>query len=655
MAGSESPIIYLGKFKAAVEDYYRLEKTEESDSFHENAAKSLSLSGGTACAQDGGGPASFRLQHDEELYIDGQTVVWSGGQQVRKRYSLAAPVTAARWGLLAQAEPVVAVLLASNVLHIFHLSGVTHAVPLESSVASVWQLPVGFLLEGSGGVWSLLHPQEEPQAVDALTRSESIIWSSAGAPLVVTYNHGEHKHSLWRVLYPPHEDKHEAAASTAAAGRRLEVHLVWRQPEPCPSRAEQVVLADAHGHGAVAGLDAGPGSRLVGLLLPQQPQQQQCPHLASVLWDGGGGARMLPSPIPALSVAALSSPLAPTSWSSGRQPREQARRLLLLSPLGHLTLYAAQRAIWTCPAVLPVRGGAGAEVVRLCDAVGDRVTLVTADAQMHRCRVKVVAETALVQQCLQAVRAGGCVDDSVCRPLETAALAAPSSEAEWAAVARLLRGWALALESPPEGALSGVDVLMEEADVAPDEDRQTVAKGAAREDGSRAWETLLSARWRNGRASISKRAGLLRGKEEGVEEVQLRKVLLALHAVFQDLRLDVSRHRDLAEVGEEALSVAAALGEGNLVDHYARLLPHLCRPSHLRRLQASVRRIRQRRPEFRPTAAPDLMRRLLMLSAGTPTPQEQQQQEEEGEAEEALPWSRTLLELFSILREQRPG
>lgn len=85
--------------------------------------------------------------HDEELFIHGNSVTWSAGRQVVKRFSASSAVLQAVWCRFnAITEPLLCVLHLDS-LATFTPAGEMNIVPLPHAMASIWPLPSGLLLQ----------------------------------------------------------------------------------------------------------------------------------------------------------------------------------------------------------------------------------------------------------------------------------------------------------------------------------------------------------------------------------------------------------------------------------------------------------------------------------------------------------------------------
>lgn len=85
--------------------------------------------------------------HDEELYIQNNTVVWSAGHQVRKRFSCDATIVQAKWCRMSDTREPLLCVLHSDFINTYTPSGEMHIVPLHCRVSAIWPLPCGLLLQ----------------------------------------------------------------------------------------------------------------------------------------------------------------------------------------------------------------------------------------------------------------------------------------------------------------------------------------------------------------------------------------------------------------------------------------------------------------------------------------------------------------------------
>ncbi|KAL3687507.1 hypothetical protein R1sor_013816 [Riccia sorocarpa] len=87
--------------------------------------------------------------HDQELYIHGNKVIWSGGEQVHKQFSADTAVLQAKWCRVEAMNDPLLCILHSDCLMIYTPAGEIHAVPLQYSITSIWAVPGGLLLQRS--------------------------------------------------------------------------------------------------------------------------------------------------------------------------------------------------------------------------------------------------------------------------------------------------------------------------------------------------------------------------------------------------------------------------------------------------------------------------------------------------------------------------
>ncbi|XP_047316183.1 anaphase-promoting complex subunit 1 [Impatiens glandulifera] len=206
----------------------------------------------TSCSSKGG---------DHEISVRGNQIIWATGSQVYKRFTLPSPVIKVCWCMLSSVSEAFLCVLQSDSLTIYGIEGEVAAVSLPRTVTSIWPLPFGLLLQngtkcnpsayapfsssspssssrdisrtkreigcnallnmGIGNTFGhatradgtlmsshmiLRDPLEEPQSSFIEERGkmnimrefeENTIWTSNRIPLMASYNKGKLQHSLW--------------------------------------------------------------------------------------------------------------------------------------------------------------------------------------------------------------------------------------------------------------------------------------------------------------------------------------------------------------------------------------------------------------------------------------------------------------------------
>ncbi|CAM6122933.1 unnamed protein product [Calypogeia fissa] len=85
--------------------------------------------------------------HDQELYIYKNKVIWSGGHEVHKQFSAPTAVLQAKWCRVERMSEPLLCILHSDCLMTYSPAGEMHSVPLQFSVGSIWPIPNGLLLQ----------------------------------------------------------------------------------------------------------------------------------------------------------------------------------------------------------------------------------------------------------------------------------------------------------------------------------------------------------------------------------------------------------------------------------------------------------------------------------------------------------------------------
>lgn len=187
--------------------------------------------------------------HDEELYVRGQTVIWSAGDAarriVRKVYRVDSPVLQTLWCCLpeppafsdevtsSESETRTLCVVEETVLTLFAASGAIFSVPLPFKTERVFAMDEGLLIlreengsnlqaarrlsvgmEDNPRLFSLLHPLDElkpvswasDQAGDVNYVQHSVLFAERclALPLIVTYYHeSTHIAVIETATHPP--------------------------------------------------------------------------------------------------------------------------------------------------------------------------------------------------------------------------------------------------------------------------------------------------------------------------------------------------------------------------------------------------------------------------------------------------------------------
>nr|KYP73070.1 Anaphase-promoting complex subunit 1 [Cajanus cajan] len=181
---------------------------------------------------------------DHELFIRANRIIWSTGARVFKRFTLQSDIVKVCWCRLGHIAEALLCILQVDCLTIYNTSGEVVSLPLPRTITSIWPLPFGLLLQqeveanissrvpfssspllntrdlllsapnhiqkGEGTSVSshliLMDPLDEQQPTFIEERGklnmmkeydEKTIWTSDQVPLMASYNKGKMQHSLW--------------------------------------------------------------------------------------------------------------------------------------------------------------------------------------------------------------------------------------------------------------------------------------------------------------------------------------------------------------------------------------------------------------------------------------------------------------------------
>ncbi|KAG4953284.1 hypothetical protein AAZX31_14G056200 [Glycine max] len=182
---------------------------------------------------------------DHELFIRGNRIIWSTGARVFKRFTLSSDIVKVCWCRLGHTDEALLCILQNDCLTIYNTSGEVVSLPFPHTITSIWPLPFGLLLQqeveanipshvpfsstspllnirdmllsasnhiqkGEGTSVSshliLMDPLDElrPTFIEERGKlnmmkeyDEKTIWTSHQVPLMASYNKGKMQHSLW--------------------------------------------------------------------------------------------------------------------------------------------------------------------------------------------------------------------------------------------------------------------------------------------------------------------------------------------------------------------------------------------------------------------------------------------------------------------------
>ncbi|XP_068662507.1 anaphase-promoting complex subunit 1 isoform X2 [Aristolochia californica] len=572
---------------------------------------------------------------DHELFIRGSRMIWSTGSRVHRRYTSHAPITMACWCRMDSiSEPVLCVLQA-NTLTIYNVCGAVTRVPLAHTVISIWPLPFGLLLQraadgtrppqlhfsspnqllnmrdlprpirefgssphlnfntlhAAGHNLSsdqymvpshliLKHPLEEPQAIFLDEKGkfsimkdfdEKTIWTSDSIPLVASYHKGKMQHSAWLVEIV------DEKASTSIPVNQFSFRRIW-QGKCSQSAASKVFLATDDD-----------GVPIICFLLQEQRgllsvRLQTDEHNNEILYDVKSHMSWS---IPA--VAAASVIVTRPRIKLGLLPFTD---IVVLDPENSLLLYTGKKCL--CKYQLPSYLGKGLapkemeqtdlatsshglKLLDVADAVDGRINVMISNGQIFRCALRQSPSSSLANDCITTMAEG--MHPSFYNHFVTllwadhdlAYLSSADSciNLEWCSFSRVVM----------ELCQSSGCISQKNSKLTP----QT------------SWEFLVNSKFHLNYCKQTPLADQLfnmspvqsgsdvfdrfqlgeQHQEKSFCAQLLSEMLDSLHALYESLKLDILRKRDVSILVILLCDVAASLGEASYVDHYLRDFPYL--------------------------------------------------------------------------------
>ncbi|KAL3521232.1 hypothetical protein ACH5RR_019381, partial [Cinchona calisaya] len=584
------------------------------------------------------GTSSTTDGSDHELFIRGNRIIWSIGARVYKRFTLPSKVSKACWCRMGDMSEALLCVLQINSLTIYNTSGEVVSVPLPHSIKSIWPLPFGLLLqdapEGNSSVhipflspsvslsarsrrevgynnststhaFDFIHkgdgtsvsshlilkdPLEEPQPTYIEERGklniikefdERTIWTSDCVPLMASYNKGKMQHSVWvaEVINSNLEVVKSGLSDVVPAGvltKQISFRRIW-QGKGSHTAASKVFLATDD--------DA---VQIICFLLHEQ-KKLLAVRLHSVEIDNEIVYDIKPDmswSIPAIAA----EPVIVT------RPRVNVGLLpfadiIALTSENSLLLYSGKQCL--CRYMLPPFLGKHQlswntkssetsslrelKTTGLVDAVQGRISIVVNGGQIYRCMLRCNPSSSLANDCITA-------------------LAETLNSSFYNHFLVLL--WGNSGSAYLEKANSAVDsewdsfyhVIMTLCRKSNDASLRLSSSGS-----HSSWEFLVNSRYHKNYCKHNSIAGIppvsscgLQGsdasgsfllrtdsqKEPFYKEL-LREILDSLHAVYENLKLDILRKRDVNLLVVLLCNIAESLCEGSYLDHYIRDFPTL--------------------------------------------------------------------------------
>ncbi|XP_057804626.1 anaphase-promoting complex subunit 1 isoform X2 [Salvia miltiorrhiza] len=572
---------------------------------------------------------------DHELFVRGNRIIWSAGSKVYKRFTLPSKVIKVCWTRMSDISEALLCVLQVDRLTIYGIAGEVVSVPLPYAVTSIWSLPFGLLLqrasEGSlltnitlsssnpflnardvfrqkrdsytpthmfdyctrsdGTSMSshmiLKDPLEDPQITYIEERGklnlmwefdERTIWTSDCVPLMASYNKGKMQHSLWvvevngsnlQVVNPKSCD----LISPPLMSAKHFFRRIW-QGKGSHTPASKVFLA----------MDDDVTPIICFLLLEQKKllslRLQSLEVNNETIYDIKPDMSWCISAIAAAAVAVTRPKV-----KVGQLPH---RDVIALTPANTLLLYCGKQCL--CKYVMPspfdnaqLSGRADLsgvnnticdlKIVELSDAVEGRISLVLNNGQNYRCTLRRSPSSSLTDECITAMseglnpnlykhflgllwggddstylaKANLCADsewESFCnvitklcqKPNKTSQLSDSVSHSSWEFLVKSKYNQQYLRSNYVTGAFPGLISNLKESD------------------------------------SI---ASHTQNTEEAFHMKLLTETLDSLHAVYETLKLDNLRKRDLGLLVVILYDIADFLHEPSYLDHYKRDFPGL--------------------------------------------------------------------------------
>ncbi|KAJ4825076.1 hypothetical protein Tsubulata_040463 [Turnera subulata] len=534
-------------------------------------------------------PLSNRSDH--ELFIRGNKIIWSTGARVFKKFTLPSPVIKSA----ADGNSITQSLFSSpnsslgvrdisrprrevrhSPRHSVNLLGTFDHLSRGDSAMIASHLILKDLLE---------EPQptciEEREKLSIMKDyDERTIWTSDQVPLMASYNRGKMQHSVWAVevinsnLEMMNNSSHDALPA-GIMDKRFSFRRIW-QGKGAQTAACKVFLATDD--------DAAP----VICFLHQEQKKLLSMRLQSIEINNEIIFDIKPDmswSIPAIAAAPVS--VTRPRVKIGFLPLAD---IIVLAPENTLILYSGKQCL--CKYLLPSLGkGRGPhnlefsemlsaahelKILGLADAVEARINLIVNSGQMFRCILRRSPSSSLVNDCMTAMAEGltsrfynhflvllwGDSDSDSPR-------ASSSINSEWDSFCNLI------LQMCRKTGTSS--------------QKHFISPPLS------SWEFLVNSNFHDNYKKlnffneISSRMALgtreidpLQSNPESEQSSEkpfyselLRESLECLHALYENLKMDKLRNRDLELLSVLLSDIAKFLGEGSYLDHYIRDFPGL--------------------------------------------------------------------------------
>ncbi|OIW16199.1 hypothetical protein TanjilG_18914 [Lupinus angustifolius] len=566
---------------------------------------------------------------DHELFIRGNRIIWSTGARVFRRFTLSSSIVKVCWCRLGHSAEALLCILQTDCLTIYNTSGEVVSLPLHSAITSIWPLPFGLLLQqeveanisshvpfsstspllstrdmllsasnhiqkGEGTSKSshliLMDPLDEQQPTFIEERGklnimkeydEKTIWSSDQVPLMASYNKGKMQHSLWVAeIINSNIDESSTGLLNVDPMSVLPKHLSFRriwQGKGAQAAACKVFMATDD--------DAAP----VVCFLHQEQRKLLSVRLQCVEINNETVFDVKPDMSWTIAAVAA-SPVTVTCprLKAGPLPYSD---IFVLAPENVLLLYSGKQCL--CRYVLPSflnkdkllhdlefpetsSLSNDLKITGLADAVDGRVNVIVNYRQVFRCALQQSPSSLLASDCNTALAEG------------------LSSSSYRHFLGRLWKDGDPAHLSEAESSVdseweSFCGVIMQICR------KSNIYQKQSGSGSHSAWDFLLSSKFHDNFCKVNSMFGRScavlidqqesnfprssvvdrQSSEKPFHTELLLECLESLHALYESLKLDNLRKRDLELLATLLCNIAQFLGKDNYLDHYIRDFPGL--------------------------------------------------------------------------------
>eukprot|EP00898_Chlorokybus_atmophyticus_P000905 jgi/Chlat1/1815/Chrsp135S02131 len=531
---------------------------------------------------------------EEELYLLASSVTWSADRHVHMRFKLPSTVLQATWATFDGGGVAnYLCMLHADAITTYGPDGVLHTLPVPFMPQAMFPLQQGLLVQqtldgnstahaklpsltsmaagASGAVYVLLHPLEDLQPV--IMRQEAgrlpegnisghnnevVVWSSLRMSLFMTHSSRLQRHALWRLSLhtaSKHSDFEKPVGPVLELQQSEAIAFpVWQETKDYGTgpTSKVMVVHDEDLHEVICYVDT--HSILHGVRISTKGNH--------VLADATGAAFSLKAVDAAAVIASRTF-----MYDGGHAPRD----LLIVYPAGQLLLHVGATKLFG----LTIQQAGLSRVIGLRDALQSRVSVVMLDGKVHRVSLaSIVPVSPLVRRVLAALVS--CLPTTTILnivqkllPVADQSSCGREDDVYVSALHAILMS--ILQDSPAQDVLSRRPMDF-------DSQQQTP------------WELLMSSK-QHGQLALSNTIKCMPIPPASsapfsmepctassalvaapVAEERILAVINALHALFEDMQLDILYSRHLPAMAELLSSLTAAANATHYVDYYQRCL-----------------------------------------------------------------------------------